>query len=240
MARSHNEDRFGMFPEVGLFLVADGMGGAAAGEVAAAMAVNLVCEAFADPDVTWPNTDLAPRSTGRALLVAAIQRANHCIHGASQQKREWGGMGTTIAAVLVCGARMALAHVGDSRVHRLRGGRLETLTEDHSLYNELVRRGIAVPDRPEEFEHRNIITRSLGVDPTVEVDARWVEVMPGDTFLICSDGLTGVVPPNELATTLLTHPDLDAAVEHLILRANELGGPDNITAVLVRVEAVSR
>ncbi len=148
-------------------------------------------------------------------------------------------MGTTIAAVLACGDRAALAHVGDSRIYRLRGRRLDLLSEDHSLFNEFVRAGLADPEHPEEFEQRNVITRAVGVDPAVEVDARLVEVAPGDTFLLCTDGLSGVLEHRELTSILLAHPNLDEAVERLITRANEHGGPDNITALLVRWESTS-
>lgn len=235
LQRSHNEDRLGVYPEVGLFIVADGMGGAAAGDVAARMAVELVCEAFVDVDVTWPRGTAASRS-GLPLLLDAIQRANHCIHGAGLRARAYQGMGTTVAALLACGHRAALAHVGDSRVYRMRGGHLAQLTEDHSLFNECVRAGKADPDRPDAFEYKHVITRAVGIEPSVEIDARLVDAAPGDTFLLCSDGLCGVVPHEELAAILTTHVDLDEAVERLIARANELGGPDNVTAVLVRWE----
>jgi len=233
--RDHNEDRFGIFPEIGLFAVADGMGGAAAGEVAAQMAIELICEAFVDSDVTWPLGERGPGGKGLSLLEAAIRRANHCIHGVSLTTPACRGMGTTIAAVLVRGQRAMLAHVGDSRIYRLRRRRLEAMTEDHSLFNELVRAGIADPEHPENFAQHNLIMRALGPEPTVEVDARMVEVVPGDTFLLCSDGLCGVVTQPEITAILLHHTNLDEAAEQLITCANAEGGPDNITAVLVRI-----
>jgi protein phosphatase len=237
--REENQDRFGVHPELGLFLVADGMGGAAAGEVAAQMAVDLVREAVLDEDATWPSGMTEPTEKGLRELVAAIQRANHCIHGRASRTPGWMGMGTTIAALLACDHLVALAHVGDSRVLRLRGRRLDLMTQDHSLFNEFVRRGLADPDHPEEFPYRNMITRALGADKTVEVEGRWVDVAPGDTFLLCSDGLSGVVDHCELAKILLEHPDLDAAVEVMVNRANQNGGPDNITVVAVRWEPLA-
>jgi protein phosphatase len=234
--REQNQDRFGVHPELGLFLVADGMGGAAAGEVAAQMAVELVSEALVDADAPWPTGMTKPAEEGLPQLVAAIQRANHCIHERALETPGWTGMGTTLAAVLAWGHRAALAHVGDSRILRLRGRRLDRLTEDHSLFNYLVREGLTDPNHPEAFPYRNIITRSLGCEAIVEVDGRWVDVAPGDTFLLCSDGLCGVVEQRELARVLLDHPDLDDAVEEMIDRANQYGGPDNITAVAVRWE----
>jgi protein phosphatase len=167
--------------------------------------------------------------------VGAIERANHLIHAASMRLGDYAGMGTTIAAALVVGSRLVLAHVGDSRIYRLRGGRLEALTEDHSLFNDFIRMGLADPDRPEDFGHRNVITRSLGPEPMVEVDAREIDLQAGDTYLLCSDGLHGPVPPNEIKG-ILGGPDLHAAVRHLIERANARGGPDNVTAVVFRAD----
>jgi protein phosphatase len=237
MQRFENQDRFGLFPDIGLAVVADGMGGEAAGDVAAQMAVQLVCEAFSDTDVTWPING-APQSDGvLAILVAAIERANHCIHRAGEQTPHWRGMGTTIAALLVFGDRAAVAHVGDSRVHRLRERRLTALTEDHSFYCELVRQGLANPDRPDNYaRYQHVLTRALGTRPTVEVDRRLVDVAPGDLFLLCSDGLHGVLDPRALAEILIAHTNLDDAVEQLVACANRLGGPDNITAVVARIE----
>jgi PPM family protein phosphatase len=233
--RAYNEDRFGAFPEIGLFVVADGMGGAAAGDVAAGMAIDLVCWAIVGAEGVRSRA-MGSNGSRLALLLDAIRCANQGIHQAASRARACHGMGTTVAAVLFSGNRAVLAHVGDSRVYRLRGGRLALLTEDHSLFNDFVRAGKADPDKPEEFRHKHVITRAVGVDPTVEVDARLVDVAVGDTFLLCSDGLSGVVPHHELTSILTANADLDEAVEHLIARANELGGPDNVTAVLARWE----
>jgi serine/threonine protein phosphatase PrpC len=235
MHREHNEDRLGIFPDVGLFVVADGMGGAAGGEVAAQMAVDLVAEAFLDPDVSWPLHVGAPTGRGLPLLIAAVRRANHCIHGAAQIDVAHRDMGTTIAALFVRGQRAALAHAGDSRVYRLRGHRLDLMTEDHSYFNAHVQCGKADPDRPEDFPFRNFITRALGLSQDVDVEGRVVEVQPGDTFLLCSDGLTGVLSHCEIAKILRDFVDLDEAAAQLIACANAGGGPDNITAVLLRV-----
>jgi protein phosphatase len=213
------------------------MGGAAAGEVAASMAVELVDQAFIDPEVTWPTGELGRAAVQGDLefLVAAIARANHRIHGASAAQRALQGMGTTIAALLLRGSRAVLAHVGDSRIFRVRNRHLDLLTEDHTLFNAAVRAGFADPEHPERFERRNTLTRALGGGPTVEVDARYVELRSGDAFLLCSDGLTGVVRAPEIEEVLATTADLDVAAARLIDRANELGGPDNVTIVLVRV-----
>ncbi len=239
MVRRHNEDRFGALEEAALFLVADGMGGAAAGEIAAEMAVELVSEAFVDPAVPRPPGLAHPANAGLPRLVAAIERANRFVYGAAMRVPDWKGMGTTLAAALFAGSRAALAHVGDSRIYRLRGGRLESLTEDHSLFAELVRAGFLDPDDGDDFPNRNVITRAIGSEPTVAVEARLVDVAPNDTFLLCSDGLSGVVPHAEIAAVLREHGDLDEAVAMLVARANELGGPDNVTVVAVRCEMAS-
>ena len=234
--RSHNEDRFGVYPDVGLFIVADGLGGAAAGEIAARMAIELVCESLIDPDVTWPR-GTTKSGTGLPLLVDAIQRANHCIHGAALRNPAWRGMGTTVVALLAQGSRAALVHVGDSRIYRLRDRRLAQLTEDHSLFNDFVRLGRADPARPEAFHFHNVITRAVGTREHVEVDARLVDAAPGDTFLLCSDGLSGMLTRGQIESTLVAHTDLDEAAEQLISAGNQRGGLDNITVVLVRWEA---
>jgi protein phosphatase len=227
MVREENQDRYGVLPEAGLFVVADGMGGAAAGETAARMAVELVAE---------PLVAAAPSAgdAGLASLVAAIQHANHGIHAAAQRTPAWRGMGTTIAAVLAQGRRAVVAHVGDSRVYRLRGRRLDLMTEDHSLFNAMVRAGRVDPDHPEKFPNAHVITRALGTEPAVEVDARLVPIAPGDTFLLCSDGLSGVVPHAELLAIVLGHEHLDDAAAGLLARACERGAPDNVTVVLAR------
>jgi protein phosphatase len=234
--RPGNQDRFGLLPDAGLVVVADGMGGANAGDVAARMAIELMSDAYADGEMTWPTgADALGTGDGLEYLVAAVERANRRIHRAAHQRRDWRGMGTTIAAVLALGSRAALVHVGDSRIYRLRGHQLDLCTEDHSLFNELVRLGLADPEHPEAFTHHNVLTRALGMKPTIEVDSRLLDTLPGDTFLVCSDGLWGVVDPGELAAILVEQPDLDEACARLVDRANDLGGPDNVTAVLLRI-----
>lgn len=237
MVRSNNEDRFGAFPDLGLYIVADGMGGGPAGEVAARMTVELISSAIADGDMTWPRATTAPQSSVLPLLVAAIQRANRRIYNASCQRLEWRGMGSTVAAVFVQGQRAAVAHVGDSRVYRMRRDRLRVLTEDHTLFNAMVRRGLIERDHPELLVRRNVITRAVGTTATVEVDARLVEVKPEDTLLICSDGLTNAVGDDEIAEILANEPNVADAVEQLIARANMHGGPDNVSAVALRWRA---
>jgi PPM family protein phosphatase len=237
MQRFENQDRFALYPDIGLAVVADGMGGEPAGDVAAQMAVQFVCEPFADDDVTWHLKGAPTKTDALAWLVAAIERANHCIHRAADQHPAWRGMGTTIAALLVHDGHAVVAHVGDSRVHRFRDRQLRALTEDHTVFNALVRHGLADPERRgEQAMSHHVLTRALGTHAAVEVETRLVDVVPGDVFLLSSDGLHGVVDHEELAEILTAHPHLDEAVEQLIARANHLGGPDNITAVAVRID----
>lgn len=240
MARSNNEDAYATLLEAGLFIVADGMGGAAGGEVASTMAVGSVREAFAGTSATWP-PDLAPSTArGPTFLSAAIQRANRHIHAKAKQTPNLAGMGSTIVALLVMPDRIAIAHVGDSRAYRLRAGRLDLLTEDHSLVNELIRRGLLSPDEHPPDDYAHVITRALGTEDTVDVELRVDALKLPVTYLLCSDGLTNVVSSDEIATILGGIPDAEQAAMALVDRANQLGGPDNITATIIHLEAADR
>jgi protein phosphatase len=232
--RARNEDAFAVLPELGLFIVTDGMGGCAAGEIAAQMAIDVVRESLQDPDATWPPGAQAPPGPGLPSLVDAVQRANGRIFAVAQRDSARRGMGTTIAAALAFGGRAAIAHVGDSRIYRLRGGRLDLLTEDHTFLNECIRAGVVDPADAASFPYHGHITRALGPEEAVDVDARLLEPAAGDVLLLCSDGLSGVVEDREIAGILVEHHDLERAAERLIARGNDNGGPDNITCVLVR------
>ncbi len=182
MVREGNEDSFAVLPFVGLFMVTDGMGGAAAGEVASRMAIDCVREAFENPDMTWP-ASVGERSAGGgsdvSLLIAGIQRANTHIFNISQRHHDKRGMGTTFAGLLALDHRLVIAHVGDSRVYRLRGRRLDLLTEDHSLLNACIQAGVWDPAEAETFPQRNMITRAVGVEEELEVDTRIDVPQPG-------------------------------------------------------------
>jgi PPM family protein phosphatase len=207
-----------------LFVVADGMGGAQAGEVASRIAI----ESFQDglQDAAAPETALAELT----------QRANAHIHELSHSNAEQAGMGTTLTAVYVGEREISIAHVGDSRAYRLRDGVLERLTEDHSLVDELLRQGRLTPEEALEHPQRSVITRALGPEGVVEVDTRSYSARDGDVYLLCSDGLTTMLAEDRLAELLLAHASLREAGEALIAAANEAGGRDNITVVLLRVE----
>ena len=224
LQRRANEDS--LLVRSPLFVVADGMGGAQAGEVASSVAV----ETFSG--------GLADGSDPEASLAAQVEQANARINELSHTNVEHAGMGTTITAVYVGEQDVAIAHVGDSRAYCLREGDLLRLTEDHSLVDELIRQGKLTPEEAEEHPQRSVITRALGPESSVEVDVRSFRGRPGDVYLLCSDGLTTMLGEGELLAVLASHPSLRDAGEQLIADANAAGGKDNITVVLFRLEEV--
>jgi protein phosphatase len=222
--RRANEDS--LLARSPLFVVADGMGGAQAGEVASRIAVESFRHGL--DDASQPESALA------TLALAANSR----IHELSHSNAEHAGMGTTLTAVYVGDDEVAIAHVGDSRAYCLRDGELLRLTDDHSLVDELMRQGRLTPEEAVEHPQRSVITRALGPEGTVEVDTRTFRARPGDVYLLCSDGLTTMLAEEEIADVLRSHPRLRDAGEALIAAANEAGGRDNITVVLVRLEEI--
>ena len=217
--RRGNEDSYVSRPP--LFAIADGMGGARAGEVASALAAGALEESGAGLG-------------GEAHVVELIQEANRRVHERASTDAETSGMGTTITVALIENdGTVTLGHVGDSRAYLLRDDRLEQLTDDHSLVAELVRRGELSPQAAEVHPQRSVITRALGTDPDVDVDAFSVTAQAGDVFLICSDGLSDMVDGEQIEAIVKTHRgDLDAAAKALVQAANRAGGEDNITAIL--------
>jgi protein phosphatase len=221
--RSANEDS--LFVRSPIFVVADGMGGAQAGEVASQAAA----EAF-DRDL--------PAGPPEPFLRETIEAANREIHALAHDDPSRAGMGTTITAAILNpeGEEVAIGHVGDSRAYRLRDGKLERLTRDHSLVEEMRRKGQLTEAQAEDHPQRSIITRALGPEPDVDVDVQTVPAAPGDVFLICSDGLTTMVDETEIARVLGSTGSMKAAVERLVEEANRAGGRDNITALAFRLE----
>jgi protein phosphatase len=221
--RSENEDS--LFVRAPIFVVADGMGGAQAGEVASKAAA----EAF-DRDL--------PDGPPEPVLRETIEAANRKIHQLARADPSRAGMGTTITAAIVdpAGEEVGVGHVGDSRAYRLRGGRLERLTRDHSLVEEMRRKGQITDAQAEEHPQRSIITRALGPEPEVEVDLQTVPASPGDVFLLCSDGLTTMVDEERIAAVLGAAGSMSEAVRTLVDEANAAGGRDNITALAFRLE----
>ena len=220
--RRRNEDSFVIEPP--LFAVADGMGGAQAGEVASRLAAAAFRE-FHDAD------DLGPEER----LVAIIQEANKRIYERAEGDAEVSGMGTTITAALVGGDGLVIGHVGDSRAYRLRGGHFEQLTDDHSLVADLVRSGRLTPEEADVHPQRSVITRALGTDPQVDVDTFTVAAEADDLFLLCSDGLTTMVDDVEIRDLVTRANDLGQAGKGLVKAANKAGGEDNVTVVLFRL-----
>jgi protein phosphatase len=223
--RRDNEDS--AYVRVPLYVVADGMGGAQAGEVASALAVEEFRRGLPDTDDDHP--------TAEQRLAARVRDANRRIYETAQLEREHSGMGTTLTAVYLDGPDLAIAHVGDSRAYVLRDGELTRLTHDHSLVEELMRRGKLTPEQAAEHPQRSIITRALGIEPDVEVDTWTYPGRAGDVVLLCSDGLTSMIDEDLVAEVLGSEPDLERAGERLIAAANEAGGRDNITVVLFRL-----
>jgi serine/threonine protein phosphatase PrpC len=239
--RDHNEDNFLVDKKLGVFMVADGMGGHAAGEVASAIAVRTVHEELrrekeliADYGAGATGANKVTPKDIIALLEHAVQRACIKIHEEAQTDTQKRGMGTTLSAILVIGTQGFIAHVGDSRIYLMRGGRVQQVTEDHTVFNELIKRGKLTREQIEKVGHKNAITRAVGVYERVDVDTLVIEVLPGDVFMLASDGLTGYLEtPDELAKPLAV--DSDESVKTLVSLANDRGGKDNITVVVVRL-----
>jgi protein phosphatase len=227
--RDVNEDSFAVLSHLNLFMVADGMGGHSFGEIASTMAISTVADFFGDPAMTPPLS----AEEAQARLVTSVKLANRRILRAGRADRSKRGMGTTFAGVLAHSSSVCIAHVGDSRVYRLRGGQLEQLTQDHSALQEIQMRGASTESPTALRSLRHVLTRALGLWEGVEVDARLEEAQPNDVILICSDGLVGVME-DEILGILETDAPLDTMASALIERANEYGGPDNVTCVLVR------
>ena len=239
--RSHNEDSHLADEELCLYIVADGMGGHAAGEVASSLAVRSIHEQLLESrDLLENRAEYGPRSEVSVrqllgVLERAVQNASARVHTEAQKDQKKRGMGTTVSLMVLLESYAYIAHVGDSRIYLEREGALHQVTVDHTVANELLRLGMVTPDKVDKVPQRNAITRAVGVYPHVEVDTLTLEVLPGDQFLLASDGLTGYLTDSEQLTSRLAVEDGKAAVESLIKLANESGGKDNITAVLVRI-----
>jgi serine/threonine protein phosphatase PrpC len=238
MKRAHNEDNFSIIEEGGLYIVADGMGGHASGEVASKMAVDSLKEFFEstanDPERTWPYKMDRSRGYEENRLITGIKLANLRIYESAQRDSRQRGMGTTIVSLFAVEDGVYVAHVGDSRVYRVRDGKIELLTEDHSLLNDYIKMRRLTPEEIANFPHKNVIVRALGMKDTVKVDTRYEQPRAGDVYVLCSDGLCGPISDDEILELVVEHQDLRTAASKLIERANSNGGPDNITVVLAR------
>lgn len=238
--RQHNEDSFLVETEARLFLVADGMGGHAAGEIASRIAVDSVSEFILhthEDDGTWPHAydEKLKRCTNK--LMAAVRLANTRVLEAMRKDARLRGMGTTIVACLADETTMSVAHVGDSRAYLIRNKELTRITNDHSWVFEQVQAGMLTEAEAEKHPLRNVITRALGGALQVTPDASEIDMKHGDVFILCSDGLTGMVPESQILQLVTQNDgDLQKACQDLIDTANEHGGLDNVTAVLIRAE----
>jgi serine/threonine protein phosphatase PrpC len=242
--RSNNEDCFRLVQPLNLFVLSDGMGGEAHGEIASALAVETVVKHCLDAE-TNPSAPVYgnPRS-GTTLhtkrLVSAVHLANRNIFKSAQDHPDQAGMGATLTALWISGDALSIAHVGDSRAYLLRNGALQQLTNDHSLVAEQVRRGIISASEAEESEMQSVLLRALGTQAEVEVDSEEQALFPRDLLLLCSDGLTRMITDPEIAGTLQAETDPQKAAERLIAIANENGGIDNISVIVIRLENESK
>jgi serine/threonine protein phosphatase PrpC len=238
--RDHNEDAVGSNPDIGLMVLADGMGGYNAGEVASGIAVQIVSELAVEGANREEREDIDPHSglmRQSIVLRDAVYRANKIIFQTAQSQTHCEGMGTTIVACMFYDNKISVAHVGDSRAYRLRGDTFEQLTLDHSLLQELVDRGFYSHDEAQRSTNRNYVTRALGVEPTVEVEVHEHDVLPEDIYLLCSDGLPDMVEDEDIHLTISTfNASLEVVGQQLIDLANDHGGRDNVSVMLAQVK----
>ena len=233
VVRSGNEDNYLMLPEIGVFIVADGMGGHAAGEVASEMAVRIVAQELGDPG---GKSDAEVADAMRR----AIQRANAAIFERTLTEHDKRGMGTTATLLVLSGSRYLIGQVGDSRAYLLRAQRLLQLTKDHSYVQEQVDAGYLTPEQARTHPYSNVITRCVGANSEVVPDIYVGALKPADRYLLASDGLTGMLEDGDLQDTLRSHQEPQAVVDVLITEANRRGGLDNITAIVVRVDTLDQ
>ena len=238
--RDHNEDAIGSNPDIGLMVLADGMGGYNAGEVASGIAVQIVTELASEAAQREELNNVDPHSglmRQSIILRDAVYRSNKIIYQTAQSQTHCEGMGTTIVACMFYDDKVSIAHVGDSRAYRLRGGQFEQVTLDHSLLQELVDRGFYSHEEAQRSTNRNYVTRALGVEPTVEVEVHEYDVLPDDIYLLCSDGLPDMVEDDDIHLTISTFDDsLERVGQQLVDLANDHGGRDNVSVMLAQVK----
>ncbi len=240
MKRAHNEDSFYLPESERLAIVADGMGGHASGEVASRMAVETIAGFFRatqdEQQLTWPFKMDRGHRYDVNRMVTAIKLANLKIHEQAQRDPQCHGMGTTVVATLFADGALIVGHVGDSRLYRRRDGRFEQITEDHSLLNDYIKMKHLSPEEIANFPHKNVIVRALGMKDSVQVDVHIDNPRLGDVYVLCSDGLSGMVKDQEISEVMVAERDLDVCCDRLISMANKNGGLDNITVVAIRIE----
>ncbi|HVT59788.1 MAG TPA: Stp1/IreP family PP2C-type Ser/Thr phosphatase [Thermoanaerobaculia bacterium] len=239
LTRVHNEDYFEIDPRHRLYVVADGMGGHSYGEVAAQITVRAIhdfVEKSVDRDTTWPTRMDERLARHSNLLKMAVRKAHDNVLTAISKDGNLNGMGSTVVGVLVFGATAAVAHVGDSRAYRLRNGRLDQLTQDHTWVHEQVIAGLLSQEQARSHPLKNVVTRALGGESEVMVDVREVQIQAGDLYLLCSDGLTGMLSDVDIRERLESGRSLQEICRALVNDANARGGLDNVTVVLLSIE----
>ena len=235
MVRSHNEDSITADAEIGLAVLADGMGGYNAGEVASGIAVALIPAEIRKAFAARSPSELNGKDVERLIQEQAV-RANATIYQAAQKEEQYRGMGTTLVVAVWHDNHLAVGHIGDSRLYRLRTDKLEQITRDHSLLQEQIDSGILSREDARHAPNKNLVTRAVGIDPEVEAEVHTYPVQPGDIYLLCSDGLPDMVADEDIENTLASlKANLSLAAEQLVQQANDNGGRDNISVILVRV-----
>ncbi|MDH5649231.1 MAG: Stp1/IreP family PP2C-type Ser/Thr phosphatase [Gammaproteobacteria bacterium] len=240
--RNNNEDNVSTSPELGLVVLADGMGGHLAGEVASGLAVDLITqhvrESLSSPTVKQP---LDGHSLETSSVAEAVRLANAAIHEASQTQPECAGMGSTVVTVLFHGTKLSIGHVGDSRLYRLRGNELTQITLDHSVVQELLNRGLISKEEAYTSTNKNLVTRALGIEANVEVDVQELDVKENDLYLLCSDGLNDVFKDEVIREMLLKQTgSLEDTAKYMVDEVNANGGPDNVSIILIRTDGEFR
>ncbi len=240
MVRSHNEDSIATDPEIGLAVLADGMGGYNAGEVASGIATALISSETREAMVRQAPHQI-DRSTGTPVATRLLQdiivKANTSIYQSANSQPQYAGMGTTLVVTLLCDNQITVAHIGDSRCYRFRAEKLEQITRDHSLLQEQIDSGLLTKEAARRSQNKNLVTRALGIEPEVEAEIHTYPVLNGDIYLLCSDGLNDMVEDEDIEMTLGAlgaHPQL--AADQLVQMANDNGGRDNVSVVLIKVK----
>lgn len=239
MVRSNNEDSVATDPVIGLAVLADGMGGYNAGEVASGMATTLITTEIAQILQRVRPSDIdatTNKVVAESLLNEQVLKANSSIFQAAQSQAQYAGMGTTLVVCLYYDNKMMVAHIGDSRLYMMRDGKFSQVTRDHSLLQEQLDAGLITPEQALTAQHKNLVTRALGIDATVEPEIHEYETKPGDIYLLCSDGMSDMVEDEDMGMTLsMLGANLKLAAQQLVQMANDNGGRDNVSVILVRV-----
>ena len=239
MVRSHNEDSIAADGANGLVVLADGMGGYNAGEVASGMATTVITTEMQQLLAKVKPYEIDPETNkifAARMVREQVLKANASIYHAAQSQPQYAGMGTTLVVCLFYDNKTLVAHLGDSRLYRMRDNVLKQVTRDHSLLQEQIDSGLITPEQAKHAQHKNLVTKALGIDPTVEPEIREYEARPGDIYLLCSDGLCDMVEDGDISMTLeALGANLKLAAQQLVQMANDNGGKDNVSVILVRV-----